>query len=107
MSGNERRAFFRCAVHIDRDLLTVPVNLFRRIRIVVNVDGYFAASFEAKQRPRKLAVVGDSGDDSLRCDLDGRSPPLGPAPETQSLETHWRHCAHSQLQYQQLRRRQS
>src|ERR1700681_183446 len=70
--GNKGRTFLGGAVHIDRNLLTMPMQLFRRIRIVVNVDRDPVTLLEAKQRPRKLAVVYGGGDDSFRRDLDGR-----------------------------------
>src|SRR5713101_2492144 len=73
MRRDERCAFLSGSVHIDCDFLSMPVKLFRRVCIVINVDGDLAAVFEAKQRPWKLPVVGNSGDNPLGSDLDGRS----------------------------------
>ncbi len=72
MRGNERRALLGGAVHIGRDFLAMPVQLFGRIGIVVHVHGDLPAFLEAKQRPRELSVVGSRRDDALGRDLDGR-----------------------------------
>ena len=54
---NEGRAFLRCAVDVARNHLTVPVDEFRRVGVVVNVDNHALAFFKAQERTRKLAVV--------------------------------------------------
>ena len=45
---DERRSFLSGTIHIDRDFLTVPVELFLRICLVVNINAYLATFFEAK-----------------------------------------------------------
>ncbi len=68
----EGRALFGSAVHIDGNLLAVPMQLLRSIGVVVNVNGDLPAFLETKKRSRKLSVVGGSRDDSLRSNLDRR-----------------------------------
>ena len=58
MGSDERRAFLRGSIHIGRNELPVPVQLFRPVGLVVNVDGHLLALFQAQQRAGKLAVVG-------------------------------------------------
>ncbi len=72
VGGNKGRTFLGGAVHVDRNFLTMPMQLFRRIRIVVNVDCDPAAPLEAKQRPGKLAIVHGGRHDSFGRDFDGR-----------------------------------
>lgn len=72
MSGNVGRALFGGAVHIDRDLLPVPVQLFGSIGFIVDVDDCFLAFLEAQERAGKLAVVSGSGKDAIRRNLDRR-----------------------------------
>ena len=62
--------FFRCAVNIGRDDLTVPVELLGRVGVVVNLYRDRSAFFEPQERSGELAVVGDCGDDVLRRDLN-------------------------------------
>src|SRR5665647_3710687 len=57
MRGNEWRSFFRCAVHVDRYGLAVPVQLFGSIGVVMNIDHHLPAFPEAQQRPGKLPVI--------------------------------------------------
>jgi hypothetical protein len=47
LSGNEGRAFFRCAIDIGRQKLPIPVQLLGRVRLVINVDRDCLAFFEA------------------------------------------------------------
>ena len=70
VSGNERRAFFGGSIDIAGNLLTVPMQLFRYIRIVVNIDRCRPPFFKTKQRSRKLPIVCNRGNDSLGRDLD-------------------------------------
>jgi len=67
---NKWSAFFGSSIHIDGNLLTVPMQLFRRIRVVVNVNRDLPPFRKTKQRSRKLSVVGNGGNDSLGRDLD-------------------------------------
>src|SRR5882724_5279015 len=48
----------------------MPVQLFRPVGLVVNVDGHLAAFSEAQQRSRKLAVVCGCRKDAIRSNLD-------------------------------------
>ncbi len=72
MGRNERRAFFGRAVHIGGNMLAVPMQLLGGIGVVVNVDDCLLAFLEAEKRPRKLSVVGGSGDDAIWSNLDRR-----------------------------------
>ncbi len=71
MGSDEGRAFFRGSIHIGGNELPVPVQLFRPVGLVVNVDSHWLAFFQAQQRARKLAVVGGRGDDAIRSELNG------------------------------------
>ncbi len=74
LGGDEGSAFFGRAIDIRGNKLPVPMQLLRRVRLVVNVDGYLLTLCEAKQGPRKLAIVGGRGNDAIRCKfnrLDG------------------------------------
>src|ERR1700733_538621 len=70
--GNEGSAFLGGPVHINRYLLTMPVELLRSVRVIIYVCRDRLAFLEAKQRARELAVVGDCRDDSLWRQLNGR-----------------------------------
>ena len=49
----------------------MPVELFGRVGVVVDVDGDRLAFLEAQQRAGELAVVGGGGDDAVGGELDG------------------------------------
>src|SRR5258706_15452 len=51
---NIRRAFFGCAIDVGGQKLAVPMQLFRRICVVVDVDDHALAFLETQQRARKL-----------------------------------------------------
>src|SRR3984893_12178364 len=70
--GNEGRALFGGAVHIDGHFLPVPMQLLGRIGIVVDVHCGLLAFFETQQWPRKLTVISSERDDPLRSNLDRR-----------------------------------
>jgi len=70
VSWNERRAFFGGSIDIDGNPLTVPMQLFRCIRIVVNIDRCRLPFFKTKQRSRKLPILCNRGNDSLGRDFD-------------------------------------
>jgi len=65
MGRDEGRAFFGCAVDVGGDELAVPVQLLRRVGVVVDVDRHAMAFFEAKKRAGKLAVVGGQREDAV------------------------------------------
>src|SRR6266436_4735018 len=67
---NKGGAFFGGAVHIDGNLLTVPMQLFRSSRVVVNVDTDLPPFFETKERSGKLPIVSNRRNDSLGRDLN-------------------------------------
>ena len=48
----------------------MPMQLFRRIGIVKNIHRHLTALFEADERTRELAVVGDSRKDLVRRNFD-------------------------------------
>jgi hypothetical protein len=66
MRGNEGRSFFRSAVHIDRYGLAVPVQLFGRIGVVMDIDNDLPAFLEAQKGPGKLPVIGGGRNDVVR-----------------------------------------
>lgn len=62
------------AFYLDRggDHLAVPVEQFRSVGLVVDVDGDGLTLFEAQERAGELAVVGGEGEDAVGGDLDRR-----------------------------------
>jgi len=50
----------------------VPVELFRGVGFVVDVDGDALTLFEAKEWAGELTVVGGGGDDAVWGEFDGR-----------------------------------
>jgi len=70
MRGDERRAFFRCAIHVRQNHLTVPMQLFGSVRVVVDIDGRRLALFETQQGSWELTVVSVRGNDVLGSNLD-------------------------------------
>ena len=67
---HERRAFLGRAVHVARDHLPVPVDQFRRVGVVVDIDHDALAFLEAQQRSGKLAVIERRRDDVVGRKLD-------------------------------------
>ncbi len=65
-SGDEWRALFRRAVDVHRNLLAVPMQLFRGVGIVLDIDDDPAPFVQAQERPRELSIVGRGGDDLVR-----------------------------------------
>src|SRR6266852_3623840 len=53
---DERRPFFRGAIHVRRNKLSVPVQLLRSVRVIVYLDRYRLSFFETKQRSWELTV---------------------------------------------------
>ena len=72
MRRNKRRSLLRGSVHVGRDLLTMPMQLLRRIGVVEHVHRDLLTFLEPKQWPRELPIVGSDGNDSLRPDLNRR-----------------------------------
>src|SRR5216684_1483327 len=56
---DERRPFFRSAIHVRRNKLSVPVQLLRSVRVIVYLDRYRLAFFETKLLSCELTVGGD------------------------------------------------
>src|SRR5215472_3692882 len=73
MGGNIRGAFLGGPVHLDRNELPMPMQLFRGICVVLEVDGHLLSLLEPEERSRKLAVVSRDRNDLLRRNLDRRS----------------------------------
>jgi hypothetical protein len=71
---NERGAFLGGSIDVDRNFLTVPMQLFRCVRILVNFDRYLPPFFETKQRSRKLPILCNRRNDSFGRDFYGRGP---------------------------------
>ncbi len=67
MRRNKGGSFFRCAVHIDRYVLAVPVQLFGNVGVVMDIDNDLLAFPEAQQRPGKLSVIRRGRNDAVRC----------------------------------------
>src|SRR5271165_2716561 len=70
---DERRALFGCSIDICGDELSVPMELLRRVRLVVDLNRYSLPFLEAQQRSRKLSVVSGDRDDPVWREFDGRS----------------------------------
>src|SRR6266478_26121 len=69
---DERCPFFRRAIHIRGNELSMPMQLLRGVRIVVYFHRNRLAIFEAQQRSWELTVVRDCRHNAFRCDLDRR-----------------------------------
>src|SRR5712692_1319672 len=67
---DERRPFFRSAIHIRRNKLSVPVQLLRGLRVVVHLNRHRLAFLEPQQGSGELPVVGDRREDAFRRNLD-------------------------------------
>src|ERR1700756_2848732 len=52
----------------------MPVQLFRRIRIVMHIHNHRLSFLESQQRPGKLSVISDCRHDRLLSDVHGRRP---------------------------------
>lgn len=59
-----------CAVYVRGDGLPVPVQLFRRVSVVDNVDDNLLTLLEAQQGTGKLSVIGRGGNDAVRRQFD-------------------------------------
>jgi hypothetical protein len=66
MGRDGGRALFRGPIDIAWNHLPMPVDEFRRIGVVMNVDDDALPFLEVQQRPRKLSVVEHSRDDMIR-----------------------------------------
>jgi hypothetical protein len=67
MCRNERCSLLGGSVNVNRQRLSMPVQLLRRIGIVVDIDDDLFALLEAQQGSRKLPVINGGGDDVVRC----------------------------------------
>src|ERR1700690_3580419 len=68
--GDEWLPFLHRAIHIRRNELTVPVQLLRRVRVIVPFHDRWLPLFETPPRPWELAVICDRRDDVFGCDFD-------------------------------------
>ena len=66
---NDQALLFRRAIDVGRNDLAVPVNEFRRIRVVEQIDRDRHAFAQADQRSRDLAVVADGADGVILRDV--------------------------------------
>jgi hypothetical protein len=57
MRRNIGRRLLGRAIHFYRNLLPVPVQLLRHVRVVVNIHGDLLSFLEAKEWSGELAVV--------------------------------------------------
>src|SRR5439155_22242589 len=72
MRRNKRCSLLGGSVHVSRDLLTMPVQLLRRIGVVGHIHRGLLTFFEPKQWPRELSIVRSDGNDSLGRNLNRR-----------------------------------
>lgn len=70
MGGDKGRSLFRGAVHIRRQELPVPMQLFRRVGVIVDVDDDALSLRKTQQRPGKLAVIELGRDGCVRTEFD-------------------------------------
>src|SRR5580698_6637276 len=63
--GNERSALLGSAIYVGGNELPVPMQLLRRVGLIVDVDGDRAPFLEAEQRTGELAVVGGSRENAI------------------------------------------
>src|SRR5574337_2017105 len=69
MGWNVGSSLLSGAVHIWRHELAVPVQLFRRVSVIVNVHCDSPALAQTKQGARELAIVSHCGKNALRANL--------------------------------------
>src|SRR6266481_3673599 len=60
------------SVHVGRDLLTMPMQLLRRIGVIEHVHRDLLTFLEPKQWPGELFIVGSDGNDTLGRDFNRR-----------------------------------
>ena len=70
MCGNKWCPFFRRAIHIWRNELSVPMQLFWRVCVVVNLNRYWLALLESQERTGKLILVGEGRDNVFISDVN-------------------------------------
>ena len=70
VGGDVRGALFGGAVHLDRQLLAMPVQLLGGVGVVVDLYPGGLAFLEPEQRSRELPVVDGGGHHSIRRQLD-------------------------------------
>lgn len=59
-------SLFGGTIHVSREKLSVPVQLFRRVGIVVDVHNHTQAFLQAEKRTGELAIVGGCRKNALR-----------------------------------------
>ena len=69
MWGNERTSFFHGAIDLGGHELTVPMQQFWRIGVVVDVDDNPLAFCQAQQRARKLSIIERGGNNLIQTKL--------------------------------------
>jgi hypothetical protein len=69
---NKRRTFFGRSIHIGGYKLSVPVQLFRRVRFVEDIYRHPLTFLKAQQRSGKLPVVGNRRNEMFRRNLNRR-----------------------------------
>ena len=69
MRRDRGRIFFFDAVDVGRNNLSVPVNVFRRVRLVEDIHRDGDALAQADQRTRNAAVVPDRADGVVLGDI--------------------------------------
>src|ERR1035437_2616337 len=78
LCGDERRTFLSRSVHLDGNHLAVPMQLLRRVGVVVDIDCDLLPLLKPKQWPRELTVISRCGDDALGRNFDwARTNPDG------------------------------
>jgi hypothetical protein len=70
MGGDKGRSLLRGAVHIRRQELPVPMQLFRRVGVIVDVDDDALSLGKTQQRPGELAVIELGRDGCVRPEFD-------------------------------------
>lgn len=65
-----RGSHFCSPVHIDRNVLTVPMKLFRNVRVVVILNSGLFTFPESQERAGKLAIEGCRGNETVLPNFD-------------------------------------
>src|SRR5262249_44842620 len=72
MRRDEGRALLAGTVHVDWDELPMPMQLFWRVGIVVDVDNNLLSLFQSHKRARKRPVIRGGRDNTVWRELDER-----------------------------------
>ena len=73
-SRDKRRSLLHGAVHISRQELPVPMQLFRCVSVIPDVDDHAPSLGEAQQRAGELAIIDLGRDDRIRPEFDEAGP---------------------------------